>query len=222
MHGHRVGLIASTRLKVPCHPSSVLWCSEFFCPVILVGIKIEAQNKNDKRFLNANLDKRSLNAKAGAQSPTNPSQFKPAPKSVQTSGPSSSKNEGKKHCPPSRELYQHKRTALRLVKYIGQIDDCERTDKQSIKWATSILVRDTSADQQNCVERQRSLEETSAMKFYSDMVKGHRRIVVIDRADNNGTITPNIWRKLEAKLNTVLLDILREYPDSDPRFHDGG
>ena len=26
----------------------------------------------------------------------------------------------------------------------------------------------------------------------------------------------------EAKLNTVFLDILREYPDSDPRFHDDG
>ena len=60
------------------------------------------------------------------------------------------------------------------------------------------------------------------MKTYSDMAKGHRRVVVIDRANKNGTITPNKWRKVEARLNTVFLDILREYPDSDPRFHDGG
>ena len=45
------------------------------------------------------------------------------------------------------------------------------------------------------------------------MVKGHRRVAVIDRADNNGTITPDKWRKVEAKLNIVYLDI---------RFHDGG
>ena len=57
-----------------------------------------------------------------------------------------------------------------------------------------------------------------AMKSYSDIVKGHRRVAVIDRADNNGTITPDKWRKVEAKLNTVPLDILREYPDSDARF----
>ena len=54
------------------------------------------------------------------------------------------------------------------------------------------------------------------------MVKGHRRLAVIDRADNNGTITPDKWREVEAKVNTVFLDILREYPDSDPRFYDGG
>lgn len=54
------------------------------------------------------------------------------------------------------------------------------------------------------------------------MVKRHRRVAEIDRADNNGTITPDKWRKVQAKLNTVFLDILREYPDSDPRFHDGG
>ena len=215
-----------------------------------MGIKIEDLNKNDKRSLNANLDKRSVNAKPGAQSSNNLTQVKPAPKSVQTSapktkaqpntapsdGPSTSKNAGKKHFAPSRELYQHKRTALRLVKYIGQIEESERTDKQrtSIKWATSILARDTSVDQQNCVKRQRSLEETSptiqpvpkksrpAMKSYSDMVKGHRRVAVIDRADKNGTITPDKWREVEAKLNTVFLDLLREYPDSDPRFYDGG
>ena len=156
---------------------------------------------NDKRSLNANSDKWSKSVKPHSQS-TNPSQVPPAPKSVQTSapktkaqpntapsdGPSTSKNAGKKHFAPSRELYQHKRTALRLVKYIGQIEESERTDKQrtSIKWATSILARDTSVDQQNCVKRQRSLEETSptiqpvpkksrpAMKSYSDMVKGHR------------------------------------------------
>ena len=56
------------------------------------------------------------------------------------------------------------------------------------------------------------------MKSYSDMVRVHRRVAVIDRADNNGTITPDKWRIVEAKLNTVFLDILREYPDSDPRF----
>ena len=44
---------------------------------------------------------------------------------------------------------------------------------------------------------------------------------MIDRADKNGTITPDKWRKVEAKLNTVFLDILREYPGSDSRFHDG-
>ena len=57
------------------------------------------------------------------------------------------------------------------------------------------------------------------MKTYSDMVKEHRRVAVIDRAEKNATITPDKWRKVEASLNTV---ILREYPDSDPRFHDGG
>ena len=60
------------------------------------------------------------------------------------------------------------------------------------------------------------------MKSYSDMVKGHRRVAVIDSADKNGKITPDKWRKVEARLNTVFLDILRKYPDSDARFHDGG
>ena len=50
----------------------------------------------------------------------------------------------------------------------------------------------------------------------------HSYVAVIDRADNNGTITPDKWRKVETKLNTVFLDILREYLDSGPRFHDGG
>ena len=45
------------------------------------------------------------------------------------------------------------------------------------------------------------------MKIYSDMVKGHQRVAVIDRADKNGTITPDKWRKVEARLNTVLVDI---------------
>ena len=104
MHGHRVGLIATTRLEVPwrgliwskCQTAlSGFWRNEFFLSRALVGIKIEDFNKNDKR-------------------------------------------------------------CLRLVKYIGQIDESERTDKQrtSIKWVTSILVRDTSADQQSCVKRQ--------------------------------------------------------------------
>ena len=98
-----------------------------------MGIKIEDFNKNDKRSLNANLDKRSLNAKPGDQSSTNTSQVKPALKSVRTSapktkaqpntapsdGPSTSMNARKKHSARSRELYQHKRTALRLAKYIG-------------------------------------------------------------------------------------------------------
>ena len=35
-------------------------------------------------------------------------------------------------------------------------------------------------------------------------------------------MAPDKWRKVEAKFNTVFLDILREYPDSDTRFHDGG
>ena len=43
---------------------------------------------------------------------------------------------------------------------------------------------------------------------------------MIDRADNNGTITPDKWTKVEARLNTVYLALLGESRDSDPRFHD--
>ena len=123
---------------------------------------------------------------------------------------------------PSKVVYQNKRTALRLIKNIGQIDESERIDRQrtSFKWAMSILAaHDTPADQKNSVKRQRSLEETSpiiqpvsiksrpAMKSYSDMVKGHRRVAVIDRTDKNGTITPDKGGKVEARLNTVLENI---------------
>ena len=45
---------------------------------------------------------------------------------------------------------------------------------------------------------------------------------MIDSADKNGTITPDKWRKVEAKLYTVFLDIVREYPDSDSCFNDCG
>ena len=136
---------------------------------------------------------------------------------------------------PSKVVYQNKRTALRLIKNIGQIDESERTDRQktSFKLAMSVLdAHDTPSDQKNSVKRQRSLVETFptlqpvpkksrfAMNNYNDMVKG--RVVVIDRADKNDTITADKWRKVKAKLNTVFLYILRKYPDSDPRFHDGG
>ena len=99
----------------------------------LVGTKIESSKT----------DRRSNNAKPEAQS-ANPSQALPAPKSVQTSapkiktqpntvtsdGPSTSKNAGNKNLTPNKLVYQNQRTALRLIKNIGQIKESERTDRQ--------------------------------------------------------------------------------------------
>ena len=141
-----------------------------------MGTKIES-SKNDKLSLNANSGKQTKNAKPDAQS-TNPSQALPGPTSVHTSAPktqnqpntaasdgsSSSKTAGNQNLTSSKVVYQKQRTALRLIKNIGQLNESERTDRQmtSFKWAMSVLAgHDTPADQKNSGKRQRSLEETS-------------------------------------------------------------
>ena len=79
---------------------------------------------------------------------TKPSQALPAPKSVQTSapktktqpnsvasdGPSTSKNACNKNLTASKVVYQNQRTALRLIKNIGQINESERTVRQRMSF----------------------------------------------------------------------------------------
>lgn len=147
---------------------------------------------------------------------------------------------------PSKGYYKKRRYAFHILKVSGETLETERTAEQNsrIAWARKLLENDplkTSKDFTS--KRQRSLEEAApaskrpkvsnttnsqkasnvtSQKSFSDVLKDKIVVAVIDRSDDDGTISPERWKVVKLKLSGTFLGIMRDYPGPPPITCDGG
>ncbi len=202
-------------------------------------------NKNRDKINKQHNDKRRADLRANKSSPSADN----TPSRMGVFAESSDVLARGKKANPAKIRYRQKRLCLKLVERLGNMDPATMSDreKSSLSWAKGVLEnldagvskrvsdkQDTMAtDQQPTPKRQRSPDEkpsakrsktfgVPASKSFSEVVKGNRVMAIINRGDEGGSIPRGQWRWIEAKLNEVYVQVLREMPGSPPSCDDAG
>ncbi|XP_053958267.1 uncharacterized protein LOC128863211 [Anastrepha ludens] len=137
---------------------------------------------------------------------------------------------------PARHGYKERRAAFRLLERLKTIPEGEWSVKQkhSFSWATRVTEESPRGSEPN-PKRQLSDDPPSnpstlkkprinktSPATYSEAVKGQQLWAVVDKSNPDGTISPDNWKKVEARLSSVFFQILKENPGPAPFCRDSG
>lgn len=146
--------------------------------------------------------------------------------------------------PAQKRRYRERRAALRIMEKLAATPEGQLTTEQkgSLAWAKGTLSGDNSRREPAVSKRQRSQDEleageskrpkmqgasgnsrTHGEKLFSEVLKEHPvMLAVIDRGQEDGSITLEKWRLVYNALNSVFLTVLRENPGPPPSCRDAG
>jgi len=166
-----------------------------------------------------------------------------------TSGTSNKGETGVKSrlVPPSKQRYRARRKAFRILDRVAEIPKGQLTSQQreSVAWARATVNRDDNSEKDPNPKRVRSLDEeegddSKRAKVQTgdkvEVVKIKRPpkpfsvvlreqvlvLAVVDKSQDDGSITPGKWGLVYNALNSVFAKVLGENPGPPPSCRDVG
>ncbi|XP_055386846.1 uncharacterized protein LOC129615597 [Condylostylus longicornis] len=140
---------------------------------------------------------------------------------------------------PSRRAYRERRSAYRNLERIEKIPEDQRSeqDKSTYIWAKSIMEkrldektgaskRQTTSEDSPCKAKkprpQIPRSNAPAVKTFDQNMKNNLIIAVVDKAQDDGRISLENWRKVEKQLMINFCQVMKENPGPYPSCRDSG